>query len=1112
MRFPACLERERRERQGAIQPHARLAGAQVAALVKAGAYLSKAELSTALTTVVEHSLEMEDAFVARLVKALGMDKELDTDKRTCRIILRGAKLERFRKLEKTYGRFLGRYKLAGVIVHSSGTCIVIFAEDVLDNVQVALKLMCDKEQWQREQEMRSLSGGAKLSSEHVMQLLDAQDLSGVDAETLQSWKQGDGSDRFLMMMDRERHGENAFRYLLVMPQANRDLSDLLSHDRVAGHKLDEVRDILKQVAGCLHYLHSACCMIHGDIKSRNIVEVDGPDGTALWKLIDLDAACRIGDDAGQKITSNACFPPEMARYELEKAQSGDAVRVQPPTATAAFEVFSFGLLVFQICTRNAETLWQTNQADEMVNWDTDSRQLAYHFEEMKLQVSSRIADAGWSAAADLCLWCLQPRADRRPQRMLDVLNHPFFDDADMTRRLHFLEDQQDSLAAAVVRRANELHTAIQNDDVEVGVAAVQRLLGSSCVHYGLCLQGDELTDAQKSITPLHRAARYGRLEVVRVLLDEVHDEARAPVMDAVTLYDHTALHWAVLYGHSDVAAELLTRGCNTDLVNHRGKTAWDLAVDCDDKGVLAVFDDAAPYEKLRIERIRRARRPKVNDTFCDDIELAPARLDFWSIEPFDQWEWKAEGAYGQVYSTQTDPDIEIEGRRFRRVALKAPNVAPLEIGVEDLKREIESLHRLTHKNIVQILGMVHSKTPGSGDKKHWTMALEWCETTLAALLHPDPDGGAPDPDPDGVYKSPAQMCELLEGIAQAVVYIHSQDRPHLDIKPNNVLLARDRATQHQSKTRYIAKLADFGMAYQDDAPAAAPAGAELQRQSGPERRGRWGRTTDVSARGGGDPPVERVFGSFEYMSPECWKREYGTPSAASDIFSLGLVMWEMLARRRISDFLLDENNPDHTCVDKNGKTVLDVAVVPVLLVKGERPRFTGLLPEVREQCGWPVYYRLMQACWVADIKERPTAARVAEALRLAKSYTSNATPEQKEQEVAALNGEAAVTYDDFLATVGLQDKKEELAEYLTADAELEELKQYDEDELDEDILDDLGLGDETKTQFHEALRSLQQAPAADEPMAAWPTLQKMLPGLRGLQNEAQPLELAATHS
>ena len=106
MHLPACIERERTKRQGAIQPHARLAGAQVVALVKAGADLSEAEYSAALTAVVELSLEMEDAFVERLVKALGMDKELDTDERTCRIILRGAKLERFRMLEKTYGRFL----------------------------------------------------------------------------------------------------------------------------------------------------------------------------------------------------------------------------------------------------------------------------------------------------------------------------------------------------------------------------------------------------------------------------------------------------------------------------------------------------------------------------------------------------------------------------------------------------------------------------------------------------------------------------------------------------------------------------------------------------------------------------------------------------------------------------------------------------------------------------------------------------------------------------------------------------------------------------------------------------------------------------------------------
>ena len=136
-----------------------------------------------------------------------------------------------------------------------------------------------------------------------------------------------------------------------------------------------------------------------------------------------------------------------------------------------------------------------------------------------------------------------------------------------------------------------------------------------------------------------------------------------------------------------------------------------------------------------------------------------------------------------------------------------------------------------------------------------------------------------------------------------------------------------------------------------------------------------------------------------------------------------------------------------------------------------------------------------------------------------------------------LNDNAAMPYVDFLEMVGLQDMKAELAEYLTEGAELDQLKQMDEDELDEDILDDLGLDAETKIKFHEALRSLQQAPAADEPTAddravsefgpavvdaaaraaaereaqwpKWPMLQKMLPGLRGLdETEVQPLEEA----
>ena len=199
-------------------------------------------------------------------------------------------------------------------------------------------------------------------------------------------------------------------------------------------------------------------------------------------------------------------------------------------------------------------------------------------------------------------------------------------------------------------------------------------------------------------------------------------------MDAMTDYDHTALHWACVYGHAEVAEELIAKGCNTDLMNHRGKTAWDIAVDYANEDVVAVFEFFAAlspihypaFSSLRQERVRRERRPKVKDTFRDDIELDPVRLDFWSIEPFDQWKHVAEGSFGKVFNVNASPDVEIAGSRFRHIALKVPKRE----GVEELKSEVESLAHLSHPNV---------RHPNAVD---WTLLIGqyWLDITEWALL------------------------------------------------------------------------------------------------------------------------------------------------------------------------------------------------------------------------------------------------------------------------------------------------------------------------------------------------------------------------------------------
>ena len=156
--------------------------------------------------------------------------------------------------------------------------------------------------------------------------------------------------------------------------------------------------------------------------------------------------------------------------------------------------------------------------------------------------------------------------------------------------------------------------------------------------------------------------------------------------------------------------------------------------------------------------------------------------------------------------------------------------------VARFRREAQAAARLNHPNIVGVFD-----AGADGDTQY--IVMEYIEgRTLASFLA---GGGTP---------SPMQAVELTEKVASALQAAHEHGIVHRDIKPANVMVTRAGAV----------KVMDFGI-------------ARLQ--------------SDATA-----PQTSSVIGTPAYFSPE---QAQGQPvDARSDIYSLGCVLYEMLAHHQ----------------------------------------------------------------------------------------------------------------------------------------------------------------------------------------------------------------------
>jgi TolB-like protein len=210
-----------------------------------------------------------------------------------------------------------------------------------------------------------------------------------------------------------------------------------------------------------------------------------------------------------------------------------------------------------------------------------------------------------------------------------------------------------------------------------------------------------------------------------------------------------------------------------------------------------------------------------------------------------------EGGMGEVYEAE---DAELR----ESVALKIirPQIASDPMILQRFRREIQLARKVTHPNVCRIFDVFHHLSSSGGTVPERRIAFVSMELlhgeTLAQRLA------------RGGRMSAAEALPIVRQLAAGLAAAHEAGIVHRDFKAANVMLVPDADPSRPPR----AVITDFGLAQETNA--------------------RTDGATPLT-----DPSL--LLGTPDYMAPE--QVEHGDITPATDLYALGVVMFEMLTGR-----------------------------------------------------------------------------------------------------------------------------------------------------------------------------------------------------------------------